>query len=72
MEDAAYALLKDIMAYYPFDGGGNCTKAAVFHSHMLNTFQPKFNALFPPVAYQPTEPDEETPFPPESIVGEEE
>lgn len=63
MGNAALELLKKIMDYYPFEGGGNCTKAAVFHSHMLNDFRPAFEQLVPkPEAFVPAEPDDETPL----------
>jgi hypothetical protein len=67
MGDSAKALLQSIMNAYPFEGGGNCNKAAVFHSHMLNTFKPAFDALYPAAAYVAPGPDEETPL--EDVVN---
>lgn len=63
MGNAALELLKKIMDYYPFEGGGNCTKAAVFHSHMLNDLKPAYDAIVAARgAYTPSEPDDETPL----------
>ena len=64
MGDAKLDLLKAIMSAYPFEGGGNCIKAAVFHSHMLNTFKPAYDLLVVDQvqAHVITEPDDETPF----------
>lgn len=61
MGDAKLDLLKAIMDAYPFEGGGNCIKAAVFHSHMLNTFKPAFDQLVVEqlIAHATTEGDDE-------------
>ena len=49
MGNTAEYLLKSLFAVYPFEGGGNCTKAAVFHDYMLNQLKPAYDRLYPPV-----------------------
>jgi len=74
MGNTAEYLLKSLFAVYPFEGGGNCTKAAVFHDYMLNQLKPAYDRLYPPVVTPATPvegfvqsgPDDETPH--ESVV----
>lgn len=72
MGDAKLDLLKAIMDAYPFEGGGNCIKAAVFHSHMLNTFKPAFDQLPETLYDEPPTPHTTTDVVPPDYPVEEE